>query len=83
MHEKHSRLNVFFTLDTPPAGWTGFSGFVNENMLSKCMPFPQGSDVPLILMCGPPPMVDMLTRQLTTSSPAIPNPLSPTQFYAF
>jgi cytochrome-b5 reductase len=83
LQEKHARMRIHFTVDTPVAGWPHFSGFVNEAMLAKCMPFPSGADVPLILMCGPPPMINMLIKQLSTPSPAIPQPLAHTQFYAF
>ena len=31
-------IEVFYTLDRPPAGWSGFSGFVTDEMLLEAMP---------------------------------------------
>ena len=48
------KFNFFYTLDQPPEDWDGFTGFINEEMISKTMPPP--SDDTLILLCGPPKM---------------------------
>ena len=61
LQRKHpARLQIFYTLDRPPAGWTGFSGFVTKDMLLKSMP--QASDSSVVLMCGPPVMIDRAVR---------------------
>lgn len=44
-----SVFNVF-------TGWTYSSGFVNDEMIKEHLPPP--SDETLILMCGPPPMIN-------------------------
>lgn len=50
-----SRFKLWYTLDRAPEKWDYSQGFVNEDMIKSFMP-PPGDDV-LILMCGPPPMV--------------------------
>lgn len=39
----------------PPAVWDYSEGFVNEEMIRDHLPPPE--EEPLILMCGPPPMI--------------------------
>nr|KAG5691404.1 hypothetical protein BaRGS_003776 [Batillaria attramentaria] len=51
-----SRFHLWYTLDRPPAGWKYGSGFVNDVMIKEHLP-PPGDDS-LILMCGPPPMIN-------------------------
>lgn len=50
------RFKVHYTLDFPPEGWKGQKGFITADMIKECLP-PVSSD-PVILMCGPPPMVE-------------------------
>ncbi|XP_072047870.1 NADH-cytochrome b5 reductase 3-like isoform X2 [Amphiura filiformis] len=50
------RFKLWYTLDKPEEGWEYSSGFVSEEMLKDHMP-PPGDDT-IILMCGPPPMID-------------------------
>ncbi|XP_072171809.1 NADH-cytochrome b5 reductase 3-like [Diadema setosum] len=54
--DQPDRFHLWYTLDRPQEGWEYSSGFVNEEMLKAHMP-PPGDDT-LILMCGPPPMID-------------------------
>jgi cytochrome-b5 reductase len=54
------RFQYAYTLDRPPAGWTGQSGFVDDKMLETTMP-PPGPDT-FITLCGPPPMVNMACK---------------------
>lgn len=49
------RFQLWFTLDDPPAGWKFSKGFITTDMIQERMPAP-GPDT-VILMCGPPPMV--------------------------
>uniref|UniRef100_A0A8C5M9K2 NADH-cytochrome b5 reductase n=1 Tax=Leptobrachium leishanense TaxID=445787 RepID=A0A8C5M9K2_9ANUR len=51
----HSRFKLWYTLDRVPDAWDYSQGFVNEDMIKAFIPAP--SDDILILMCGPPPMV--------------------------
>ncbi|XP_077178002.1 NADH-cytochrome b5 reductase 2 isoform X3 [Paroedura picta] len=49
------QFKFWYTLDRPPQGWNYSSGFVTADMIKDHLPAP-GNDV-LILMCGPPPMI--------------------------
>jgi cytochrome-b5 reductase len=51
----NGQFTVHYTLDVPPPIWDGFTGFINDDMISKTLPEP--SKNALILMCGPPPMI--------------------------
>lgn len=52
--EKNFKL--WYTLDKPPADWKYSTGFINDTMIKDHLPEP-GDDT-LILMCGPPPMIN-------------------------
>uniref|UniRef100_A0A8D2LIN6 NADH-cytochrome b5 reductase n=1 Tax=Varanus komodoensis TaxID=61221 RepID=A0A8D2LIN6_VARKO len=53
---KHpDQFKLWYTLDRPPQGWKYSSGFVTADMIKDHLPCP-GKDT-LILMCGPPPMI--------------------------
>ncbi|XP_061466491.1 NADH-cytochrome b5 reductase 2 isoform X1 [Rhineura floridana] len=49
------QFKLWYTLDRPPQGWMYSSGFVTADMIKEHLPSP--SSETLILMCGPPPMV--------------------------
>ncbi|NXH78463.1 NB5R3 reductase, partial [Hydrobates tethys] len=49
------RFKCWYTLDRAPENWDYSQGFVNQEMIRDHLPPPQ-NDV-LILMCGPPPMI--------------------------
>ncbi|KFO08224.1 NADH-cytochrome b5 reductase 3, partial [Balearica regulorum gibbericeps] len=49
------RFKFWYTLDRAPENWDYSQGFVNQEMIRDHLPPPQ-NDV-LILMCGPPPMI--------------------------
>jgi len=54
------RFQVHYTLDRPPAEWSGSTGFIDQPMLEKTMPsygIPTPGTTPQILICGPPPMI--------------------------
>lgn len=51
-----NRFKLWFTLDKPPADWKFSSGFVNDQMIKDHLPPPE--DGTLVLMCGPPPMIN-------------------------
>lgn len=55
------RFKLYYTLDFPPNGWTGKTGFITKDMIKECLPKP--SDQTLMLMCGPPPMVKFACRE--------------------
>ncbi|XP_034382648.1 NADH-cytochrome b5 reductase 3 [Cyclopterus lumpus] len=49
------RFKLWFTLDRAPEDWEYSQGFIGEDMVREHLP-PPGDDS-LILMCGPPPMI--------------------------
>ncbi|XP_058016465.1 NADH-cytochrome b5 reductase 2-like isoform X2 [Ahaetulla prasina] len=49
------QFKLWYTLDKPPQGWKYSSGFVTADMIKDHLP-PHSGDT-LILMCGPPPMI--------------------------
>ena len=58
--QNSDRFHLWYTLDRPGEGWGYSSGFVNEEMVRERLP-PPGDEV-LILICGPPPMVEYACR---------------------
>ncbi|CAD5111384.1 DgyrCDS699 [Dimorphilus gyrociliatus] len=50
------QFKVWYTLDRPPQSWTYSSGFVNDQMIADRLSPP--GDETIVLMCGPPPMID-------------------------
>lgn len=57
---KDPRVKVWYTVDRPEEGWSYSSGFINEEMLKNHMPPADGESV--ILMCGPPPMINFACK---------------------
>ncbi|XP_044126104.1 NADH-cytochrome b5 reductase 2-like [Bufo gargarizans] len=58
------QFKLFYTLDRPPQGWEYGTGFVTAEMIKKHLPAP--SDNPLVLMCGPPPMIQFACQDNLT-----------------
>ena len=55
--KKHpDQVKLWYTIDTASEGWKYSTGFVNDDMISKQM-FPPSPDT-IVLMCGPPPMIN-------------------------
>jgi len=57
-----SQFHLFYTLDKPSENWTGGRGFVSAEMIAKHLPPP--SPDTLILICGPPPMLGAMEKNL-------------------
>ncbi|XP_029430014.1 NADH-cytochrome b5 reductase 1 isoform X3 [Rhinatrema bivittatum] len=51
------RLKLWFIVDRAPAGWEYSEGFVNASVIRDHLPAP--AEDTLILMCGPPPMIQI------------------------
>ncbi|XP_066494786.1 NADH-cytochrome b5 reductase 2 [Tiliqua scincoides] len=49
------QFKLWYTVDRPPQGWKYSSGFVTADMIKEHLPPPSNNS--LILMCGPPPMI--------------------------
>lgn len=58
--EHPDRFRLFFTVDRAKDGWTQGVGFVSADMIAKN--FPPPSDDTVVLMCGPPPMVNFACK---------------------
>ncbi|XP_069821913.1 NADH-cytochrome b5 reductase 2 [Dendropsophus ebraccatus] len=58
------QFKLYYTLDRPPQGWKHGTGFVTADMIKKHLPPP--SDSPLVLMCGPPPMIQFACQDNLT-----------------
>ncbi|XP_037070361.1 NADH-cytochrome b5 reductase 3-like [Pollicipes pollicipes] len=55
--EQHAdRFHLWYTVDRPGEDWQYSSGFVSAEMIERHLP-PPGPDT-LVVMCGPPPMVN-------------------------
>ncbi|ELW64408.1 NADH-cytochrome b5 reductase 3 [Tupaia chinensis] len=54
-NEHSARFKLWYTVDRAPEAWDYSQGFVNEEMIRDHLPPPD--EEPLVLMCGPPPMI--------------------------
>merc|ERR1719233_66006 len=50
------QFKLHYTLDRPSDGWKYSKGFISADMISENLPAP--ADDTLIIMCGPPPMIN-------------------------
>jgi len=55
-NEYPDRFKLWYTVDKPGPEWQFSSGFINAEMIEKAL-FPPSQDN-LVLMCGPPPMIN-------------------------
>jgi cytochrome-b5 reductase len=62
LREARSLTSVAYTLDKPAEEWKGEKGFVSTEMIKKYLPPPSPST--LVLICGPPPMVVNMEKNL-------------------
>lgn len=54
------RFKLWYTLDRPEDGWEYSKGFINAEMIKAHLP--PVSDDTLVLMCGPPPMINFACK---------------------
>jgi len=54
--EHPDQFKLWYTVDRPTEGWTYSSGFINAEMIQQAF-FPPSPDG-LVLLCGPPPMIN-------------------------
>lgn len=55
------RFQVHYTLDFPPENWTGLTGFITAEMIKDIFVGP--SELPAVVMCGPPPMIEFACKK--------------------
>ncbi|PFH54645.1 hypothetical protein AMATHDRAFT_134112 [Amanita thiersii Skay4041] len=58
-----SRFTLYYVLNNPPAGWKGGVGFVTKEHINQYLPNPAETESKL-LICGPPPMVAAMKKNL-------------------
>lgn len=54
------QFKLWYTVDTTSEGWTYSTGFISEEMIQKHL-FGPSKDT-LVLMCGPPPMINFACK---------------------
>ncbi|XP_052200080.1 NADH-cytochrome b5 reductase-like protein [Diospyros lotus] len=59
LEASHPNLKIFYTVDSPSKDWKGGSGYISKDMIVKGLPGP--SDDTLILVCGPPGMMNHIS----------------------
>jgi len=62
--EYKKQFQVYFVVEKPSTGWTGGVGFISPQMITTHLPAPASDS--LILMCGPPPMMNAMVKHLQT-----------------
>jgi len=60
--KQNSNFHLYFTLDKPDEKWTQGKGFVNAEMIKAHLPPPSPESI--ILMCGPPPMMNFMEKNM-------------------
>ena len=61
--KKHpDRFHVYYFLNEGPPGWTGGIGFVTKEAIDFYLPKATSSG--MVLMCGPPPMMNAMKKHL-------------------
>lgn len=53
--QKHPRLTIHYVLSKKPAGFKGFEGHVNKDLIVETMPKPSADS--MVFVCGPPGMM--------------------------
>jgi len=74
IESSNGRFRVTYTVDFPPENWgqpgsarlsnnllTQKTGFITADMIKECLPSPDQQ--PIILMCGPPPMIEFACKK--------------------
>ena len=59
--KKHGdRFKVHYLVDKGDAQWKGPTGYINADMVSKWLPSAKQDNI-MIMVCGPPPMMEMVS----------------------
>ncbi|KAF8912843.1 NADH-cytochrome b5 reductase [Gymnopilus junonius] len=69
------KFKIFYVLNNPPPGWKGGVGFVTKEHIKEHLPNPAATDSK-ILICGPPPMVSAMKKNLEELKYPVPNTIS-------
>ncbi|KAG6845976.1 hypothetical protein H0H87_011024 [Tephrocybe sp. NHM501043] len=64
LHDVHEqKFKIVYVLNNPPPGWKGGVGFVTKEHIKEHLPNPASTNSKL-LICGPPPMVGAMKKNL-------------------
>jgi len=69
------RFSVYYVLNVPPPAWDGGVGFVTKEHIKEHIPNPDTTDSKLLL-CGPPPMINAMKKNLEELGYPTPNTIS-------
>lgn len=69
------KFKIFYVLNNPPPGWKGGVGYVTKEHIKEHIPNPNTSDSK-ILICGPPPMVSAMKKNLADLNYPAPQTVS-------
>ena len=58
------KLKVVHVLESPPSDWRGEKGFVNVDILNRCLPAERRQNQVEIFICGPGPMMNAVEKAL-------------------
>ncbi|PVU88383.1 hypothetical protein BB561_005887 [Smittium simulii] len=62
-----NKLKIVYTLDNPPDNWSGQKGRISASMIKSSMPTPDLDTSKLIIVCGPPKMMDLVSGNKISS----------------
>ncbi|KAK3331461.1 hypothetical protein B0H66DRAFT_636313 [Apodospora peruviana] len=69
------KFKVKYVLSKPPAeGWAGGVGFVTQDMMREFLP--KAEEGTKVLLCGPPPMINAMSKNLVGLGFDAPGPVS-------
>lgn len=69
------RFTLYYVLNNPPSGWNGGTGFVTKEHIKQFLPNPAENNSKL-LICGPPPMVAAMKKNLADLEYPVPRTIS-------
>ncbi|KAF9535846.1 NADH-cytochrome b5 reductase [Crepidotus variabilis] len=69
------RFKIVYVLNNPPPGWKGGKGFVTKEHIKEYLPNPNETNSK-ILICGPPPMIAAMKKNLDDIKYPVPNTIS-------
>ena len=55
------QYKILYGVDKAPSGWSGFTGYITPELLSKHLPAPALADKIKLFVCGPPPQVEAIS----------------------
>jgi cytochrome-b5 reductase len=69
------KFKIYYVLNNPPPGWKGGVGFVTKEHIKEHLQNPAETNSKL-LICGPPPMVAAMKKNLEELKYPVPNTIS-------